>query len=146
MALGVFHIIGAALSGWLGDRVNPRTPLLWYYGLRGLPLAFLPFTRFEVVSLSIFSMFYRLSWTAIEPATFALTNQFFGRRDTSIIISWIFAAHQIGDAVAAFGASTAHSLTGDYLLAFVTSGLACLLASLIVLRVTRSNPVTVRAV
>ena len=36
--------------------------------------------------------------------------------------------------------------TGDYLLAFVTSGVACLLASLIVLRVTRAaTPVLVAA-
>ena len=32
------------------------------------------------------------------------------------------------------------SATGDYFLAFVTSGLACLLASLLVLRITRSEP------
>jgi hypothetical protein len=33
---------------------------------------------------------------ATGPATFAPTNQLFGRRDTPIIIFWIFAAHQIG--------------------------------------------------
>ena len=37
------------------------------------------------------------------------------------------------------------SITGDYLLAFMTSGLACLLASLLVLRVTRSEPALVPA-
>ena len=44
---------------------------------------------------------------------------------------------EIGGAVAAFGAGTVRTLTGDYLLAFMTSGLACLLASLPVLRITR---------
>jgi hypothetical protein len=83
------------------------------------------------------AIFYGLDWVATGPATFALTNQLFGRRDTPVIISWIFAAHQIGGALAAFGAGEVRSLTGDYLLAFMTSGLACLLASLLVLQVTR---------
>jgi len=86
------------------DRFNPRILLFWYYGLRGLSLVIVPFTQFDVVSLSIFSIFYGLDWVATGPATFALTNQLFGRRDTPVIISWIFAAHQIGGAVAAFGA------------------------------------------
>jgi sugar phosphate permease len=83
---------------------------------------------------------------ATAPATFALTNQLFGRRDTPIIISWIFAGHQVGGALAAFGAGAVRSLAGDYLLAFLTSGLACLLASLLVLRVTHPQPAVVPAV
>jgi hypothetical protein len=60
---------------------------------------------------------------ATGPATFAPTNQLFDRRDTPIINSWIFAAHQIGT-LAAFGAGAVRSFTGSYLLAFMTSGLA----------------------
>ena len=98
-----------------------------------------PFTQFDVVSLSLFSVFYGLDWVATGPATFALTNEVFGRRDTPVVISWIFAGHQVGGALAAFGAGAVRSATGDYFLAFVTSGVACLLASLLVLRVTRSG-------
>jgi MFS family permease len=136
-SLGVFSLIGATGSGWLCDRYNPRVLLFWYYGLRGLSPVILPFTQFDLVSLSIFSIFYGLDWVATGPATFTLANQLFGRRDAPVIISWIFAGHQIGGALAALGAGTVRSLTGDYLLAFMTSGLACLLASLLVLRVTR---------
>ena len=136
-SLGVFSLIGSAGSGWLCDRTNPRLLLFWYYSLRGLSLVILPFTQFDVVSLSIFSIFYGLDWVATAPATFALTNELFGRRDTPVIISWIFAGHQLGGALAAFGAGAVRSVTGDYLLAFITSGLACLVASLLVVRVTR---------
>jgi MFS family permease len=136
-SLGVFSLIGSTLSGWLCDRYNPRVLLFWYYGLRGLSLVVLPFTQFDVVSLSIFAIFYGLDWVATGPATFALTNELFGRRDTPVIVSWIFAGHQVGGALAAFGAGALRSATGDYLLAFLTSGLACLFASLLVLRVTR---------
>ncbi len=139
-ALGGFSLLGSALSGWLCDRFNPRILLFWYYSLRGLSLMVVPFTQFDVVSLSLFSIFYGLDWVATGPATFALTNEVFGRKDTPVVISWIFAGHQLGGALAAFGAGAVRSATGDYFLAFVTSGLACLLASLLVLRVTRSEP------
>jgi MFS family permease len=144
-ALGVFSLIGATLSGWMCDRFNPRILLFWYYGLRGLSLIVIPFTQFDAVSLSIFSVFYGLDWVATGPATFALANEVFGRRDTPVIIAWIFAGHQIGGALAAFGAGAVRSLTGDYLLAFLTSGLACLLASLLVLRITDPEPALVPA-
>jgi hypothetical protein len=112
-------LIGATGSGWMCDRFNPRVLLFWYYGLRELSLVIIPFTQ---------------GWRPVQQP---LTNRLFGRRDTPVIISWIFAAHQIGGALAAFGAGEVRSLTGDYLLAFMTSGLACLLASLLVLQVTR---------
>jgi predicted MFS family arabinose efflux permease len=136
-AIGVFSLIGSTLSGWMCDRFNPRILLFWYYGLRGLSLMLVPFTAFDPISLSVFAVFYGLDWVATGPATFALTNEIFGRRDTPVIVSWIFAAHQVGGALAAFGAGAVRSAEGSYLLAFVASGLACLLASLLVLRVSR---------
>ena len=42
----------------------------------------------------------------------------FGRKDTPVIIAWIFAFHQIGGALAAFGAGQVRDTTGDYFLAF----------------------------
>jgi MFS family permease len=135
--IGVFSLIGSALSGWMCDRFNPRLLLFWYYGLRGLSLVLVPFSSFDPLSLSIFAVFYGLDWVATGPATFALTNQIFGRRDTPVLVSWIFAAHQVGGALAAYGAGAVRSAEGSYLIAFVASGLACLMASLLVLRITR---------
>jgi len=143
--LGAFSLVGAAASGWLCDRFNPRILLFWYYSLRGLSLAVLPFTSFDVVSLSIFSVFYGLDWVATGPATFALTNEIFGRRDAPVIVSWIFAGHQVGGALAAFGAGAVRTVTGNYLLAFLASGLACLIASLLVLRIANSQPASAAA-
>lgn len=134
--IGVFSLIGAMTSGWLCDRYSPRVLLFWYYSLRGLSLVVMPFSSFDPVSLSIFAVFYGLDWVATGPATFALTNEVFGRRDTPVILSWIFAAHQVGGALAAVGAGAVRDMAGSYLLAFVASGVACLAASLLVLRVT----------
>jgi MFS family permease len=134
--IGVFSLIGSTASGWLCDRYSPRVLLFWYYGLRGLSLVIVPFSGFDPVSLSVFSVFYGLDWVATGPATFALTNEVFGRRDAPVAVSWIFAAHQVGGALAAFGAGAVRSLSGSYLMAFIASGLACLMASMLVLRVT----------
>ena len=134
--IGLFSLIGSTASGWLCDRYSPRVLLFWYYGLRGLSLVIVPFSGFDAISLSLFSVFYGLDWVATGPATFALTNEIFGRRDAPVIISWIFLAHQIGGSLAAFGAGAVRSLSGSYLVAFMASGVACLAASLLVLRVT----------
>ena len=134
--IGAFSLVGSACSGWLCDRYSPRVLLFWYYGLRGLSLVVIPFTSFDGVSLGVFAVFYGLDWVATGPATFALTNEVFGRRDAPVIVSWIFASHQVGGAIAAYGAGAVRSVSGSYMLAFLASGVACLLASLLVLRIT----------
>ena len=79
-AMGVFDLIGTTASGWLTDRYNARVLLFWYYGLRGLSLMVLPFTNFDLVSLSVFAVFYGLDWVATVPPTVALTNEVFGQQ------------------------------------------------------------------
>jgi predicted MFS family arabinose efflux permease len=139
-AMGVFDLIGTTLSGWLTDRYNSRILLFWYYGLRGLSLVVLPFTNFDVVSLSVFAVFYGLDWVATVPPTVTLTNDVFGKKDAPVIVSWIVAGHQMGGALAALGAGEVRDFTGSYLMAFLASGVACLLAALLVLRIARRRP------
>ena len=134
--IGVFSLIGSTASGYMCDRYSPRILLFWYYGLRGLSLVLIPFSSFDSISLTVFSVFYGLDWVATGPATFALTNEVFGRRDAPVIVAWIFAAHQVGGSLAAIGAGAVRSLSGSYLIAFIASGLACLMASMLVLRVS----------
>jgi predicted MFS family arabinose efflux permease len=136
-AMGVFDLIGTTLSGWLTDRYNARVLLFWYYGLRGLSLMVLPFTNFDMVSLSIFAIFYGLDWVATVPPTVALTNHVFGRKDAPVIVSWIVCGHQMGGALAALGGGVMRNATGSYLAAFIISGATCLIASMLVLRIAR---------
>ncbi len=138
-AMGVFDLFGTTISGYLTDRFDPRILLFWYYGLRGLSLVVLPFTDFDVVSLAIFAAFYGLDWVATVPPTVALTNEVFGRDDAPVIVSWIVAGHQIGGALAALGAGETRYLTGSYVPAFLASGVACLMAALLVLRIAQGG-------
>jgi MFS family permease len=138
-AMGVFDLIGTTMSGYLTDRFDSRILLFWYYGLRWLSLVVLPFTNFSIVALTIFAVFYGLDWVATVPPTVTLTNEVFGKKDAPVIVSWIVAGHQIGGALAAFGAGETRYLTGSYLPAFVASGAACVMAALMVLRIARSR-------
>ena len=82
-------------------------------------------------------MFYGLDWVATVPPTITLTNQVFGRTQAPVLVSWIVAGHQIGSAVAVYGAGETRLLTGSYVPAVLASGVACLMAALLVLRIAR---------
>ena len=92
------------------------------------------------VGLTLVDRFGKNLNTEADIPALQLTNEVFGRRDAPIIVSWIFAGHQIGGALAAFGAGAGRTIEGDYLLAFLASGLACLLASVMVLRIAKPQP------
>jgi sugar phosphate permease len=136
--MGAFDLVGTTLSGWLSDRWDSRRLLFWYYGLRGLSLIFLD-AAFgpDVFGLWLFAVFYGLDWIATVPPTVKLAAQSFGRERAGVMFGWIFAAHQIGAAVAAFGAGWIRTDLGDYWLAFVISGIACLIAAIMSLMVGR---------
>ena len=132
-AMGIFDLIGTTASGWLSDRIDPRKLLVWYYTLRGLSLLFLPAAyQLGAPALAGFVVFYGLDWVATVPPTVKLVSERFGKDRVGPVFGWIFAAHQLGGSVAAFGAGLIHTWQGDYLLAFlVAGGLSILAAGLI---------------
>ncbi|MFN8633821.1 MAG: MFS transporter [Chloroflexota bacterium] len=139
-AIGIFDLIGTMVSGWLSDRFDSRKLLLWYYGLRGLSLIFLPYAYGTgYFGLALFVVFYGLDWVATVPPTIRLTADRFGRERVGVVFGWISAAHQLGAAGIAFAAGAMHSWFGNYELAFMTSGFLCLVAATIVLRIGRPS-------
>ena len=133
--MGAFDLVGTTLSGYLSDRYDNRKLLFWYYGLRGLSLFWLPFSEFTFYGLSIFAMFYGLDWIATVPPTIKLAAQEFGREQAGMIFGWIFAAHQLGAATAAYGAGLTRTLLLTYNPALFAAGAACLLAAAAVLMI-----------
>lgn len=135
--MGAFDFIGTIASGWLSDRVDNRKLLFWYYGLRGLSLFWLPHSTFTLYGLSFFAMFYGLDWIATVPPTVKLTSATFGSARAGLVFGWIFAAHQLGAAVAAYGAGFTRSVMLSYTPALYAAGTACLIAALSVLLINR---------
>ncbi len=139
-AIGVFDLIGTTVSGWLTDRWDSRYLLCWYYGLRGLSLLFLPYALgTQFVALAAFAIFYGLDWVATVPPTVRLTADIFGKRNVGVMFGWISAAHQLGAATAAFGAGAVRTWLGSYQVAFMASGLLCLLAAGLVIRIGQAS-------
>ena len=136
--IGVFDVVGTITSGYLTDRNDPRKLLFFYYLLRGLSLFLLPSILFSTVEAStlVFVIFYGLDWIATVPPTVMLCRQVLGPDKGAIIYGWVFAAHQIGGALAAFGAGLLRVKFGDYAAAFYITGILCVITSYFVLQIT----------
>lgn len=88
--------------------------------------------------MSAFAIFYGLDWIATVPPTVRLTADAFGRENVGVMFGWIFASHQVGAALAATFAGTVRTYLGDYMVAFIMSGIICLLAAGIVLQINKA--------
>ena len=129
--MGFFNFVGTMGSGWLSDRYNNYTLLGLYYGLRGLSLFYLPYSNFDVFSLTLWAIFFGLDFIATVPPTVKLSGQFFGTINGPIVFGWIFGAHQLGSAVAAYGTGLSRDLLSTYVPAFLLAGLACFIATIL---------------
>ena len=136
--IGVFDIVGSTASGWLTDRTDPRRLLFVYYSLRGTSLAALPFLLDGAnTPLVAFAVIYGLDWVATVPPTIALTHEAFGRDRAPVVFGWIFCAHMLGGALAAWLAGAFREALGDYLVAFTGAGALALLAGFASLGIAR---------
>ncbi|MBK5459799.1 MFS transporter [Peribacillus sp. TH27] len=139
--MGIFDLIGTTVSGWLSDRFDNRWLLFWYYGLRGDSLVLLPFALQEgsIILLIIFSVFYGLDWIATVPPTISISRQVFGIEKSGIVYGWIFASHQAGAAVAAYGGGLIFKIFSSYTWAFFLAGIFCVLGSLFVILIKKQK-------
>ncbi|MEH7418760.1 MFS transporter [Neobacillus drentensis] len=139
--MGIFNLVGTTLSGWLSDRFDNRWLLFWYYGLRGASLLSLPYALNEgsTTMLVIFSVFYGLDWIATVPPTISISRQIFGTTKSGIVYGWIYASHQVGAAVAAYGGGLIYKFFNTYTWAFFLAGVFCLLASLFVIIIKKRH-------
>jgi predicted MFS family arabinose efflux permease len=135
--MGLFNFIGTIASGWLSDRFDNRLLLGAYYGLRGLSLIWLPFSDFSVLALTVWAMFFGLDFVATVPPTVRITGQNFGTAKGPVLFGWMFAAHQFGAAVAAYGSGVTRDSVLSYLPSFVAAGVACFLAVALVATIRR---------
>lgn len=127
--IGLFDLFGTVGSGWLSDKYDNRALLCIYYIGRGLSLLFLPIALgVDLWTVSLFAVFYGLDWFATLPPTIRLTTSKFGLSSGPLVFGWMFVAHQIGAAIAAYGAGVTRTLEGTYAPAFAISGLLCILA------------------
>jgi len=134
--MGAFNFVGTIGSGWLTDRVDPRRLLLVYYSFRGLSLLFVP-TIHDSLGITGFAILFGLDYIATVPPTIALAADAFGKRNVGVVYGWIFAAHMMGAAFAAFAAGATRDLVGDYAIAFIVAGWMAIAAGVVALSIRR---------
>lgn len=134
--IGAFNFVGTIASGWLTDRFDPRKLLLIYYSFRGLSLLALPFVH-DQLGLMAFAVLFGLDYIATVPPTVALAADTFGRQNVGVVYGIIFASHQLGAAVAAWGSGLIRDAFGDYLVALVLAAVLAMLAGLMALLIRR---------
>jgi MFS family permease len=135
--MGTMNFIGTITSGWLTDRYNPRKLLAFYYGFRGLSLLLLPFVS-STGGLAVFAILFGLDYLATVPPTTALVADIFGRKNVGTVFGWVFCAHQVGAALAAWLGGVARDMAGDYGPAFLAAGALAITAALLSLRIGRA--------
>ncbi|MCI0345557.1 MAG: MFS transporter [Chloroflexi bacterium] len=134
--MGAFNLVGTLASGWLTDRFDPRRLLLVYYVFRGLSLVYLPQIH-NNLDITAFAVLFGLDYIATVPPTIALAADAFGRRNVGIVYGWIFAAHMIGAAAAAFLAGLTRDIVGDYGAAIFIAGFMAVAAGVVALSIRR---------
>jgi MFS family permease len=142
--MGLMNFLGTLGSGYLTDRFDPRMLLACYYGFRGLSLLLLPFVN-EPVGLAVFAVLFGLDYIATVPPTSALVADSFGRANAGTVFGWVFCAHQIGAALAAWLGGVTRDLTGDYGLAFILAGVLAITATGLSLGIRRQQAPALQA-
>lgn len=134
--MGAFNFVGTIASGWLTDRFDPRRLLLTYYGFRGLSLFLVPIIH-DRVGLAAFAVLFGLDYIATVPPTVALAADRFGRENVGTVYGWVFASHQAGAAIAAWGGGFIREESGSYTAAFVLAGMMAVMAGAAALLIRR---------
>jgi sugar phosphate permease len=142
--MGFMNFLGTLGSGFLTDRFDPRVLLACYYGFRGLSLLLLPFVN-EPLGLTAFAVLFGLDYIATVPPTSALVADTFGRANAGTVFGWVFCAHQIGAALAAWLGGVARDYTGDYGIAFIMAGVLAIAATGLSLGIRRAPAPVLRA-
>jgi predicted MFS family arabinose efflux permease len=142
--IGGFDVLGTIFSGWLTDKYDPAKLLIAYYALRGISLMFLdPALTRGGGGLAGFMVFYGLDWVATVPPTVLLCIRRFGPQRGPLVYGWVFFGHQVGGAVAAWGAGYLRDSTGSYQSAFFIAGIGCLVAAIGAAQMTSSKVTTI---
>lgn len=135
--MGAMNFVGTIASGYLTDRYNPRVLLSVYYSFRGLSLLLLPFAVTPKTMIP-FAILFGLDYIATVPPTVMLVADNFGRQNVGTVYGWVFAAHQLGAASAAWAGGRVYDALGAYNAAFLAAGALAIAGGLLSLGIGRA--------
>jgi MFS family permease len=112
--IGLFNIVGAILSGWLGGRMPKRYILSFIYFARALAVVFLITLPPSPVVTLIYGAVTGLLWLSSVPPTSGLVALMFGTRWLAMLFGIAFFSHQVGGFLGVYLGGVLFVRTGSY--------------------------------
>jgi MFS family permease len=113
-AIGLFNIVGAMLSGWLGGRMPKRYILSFIYFTRALAVVFLITLPASPAVALIYGSITGLLWLSSVPPTSGLVALMFGTRWLAMLFGIAFFSHQVGGFLGVYLGGLLYARTGSY--------------------------------
>jgi len=112
--IGLFNIVGAMLSGWLGGRLPKRYILAVIYFARALAVVFLITLPASPAVALIYGAMTGLLWLSSVPPTSGLVVVMFGTRWLAMLFGVAFFSHQVGGFLGIWLGGLLFERTGSY--------------------------------
>jgi MFS family permease len=112
--IGLFNMIGAMLSGWLGGRMPKRYILSFIYFSRALAVVFLITMPASPAVTLIYGAVTGLLWLSSVPPTSGLVVVMFGTRWLAMLFGIAFFSHQVGGFLGVYLGGVLFERTGSY--------------------------------
>jgi MFS family permease len=112
--IGLFNIVGAMLSGWLGGFLPKRYILSFIYFARALTVIFLITLPASPVVTLIYGAVTGLLWLSSVPPTSGLVVVMFGTRWLAMLFGVAFFSHQVGGFLGIYLGGLLFERTGSY--------------------------------
>ena len=112
--IGLFNIVGAMLSGWLGGRMPKRYILAVIYFARALAVVFLVTMPASPAVALIYGAVTGLLWMSSVPPTAGLVAVMFGTRWMAMLFGIAFFSHQVGGFLGVYLGGLLYERTGSY--------------------------------
>ena len=112
--IGLFNIVGAMLSGWLGGRMPKRYILAVIYFARALAVVFLVTMPASSAVALIYGAVTGLLWLSSVPPTAGLVAVMFGTRWMAMLFGLAFFSHQVGGFLGVYLGGLLYEQTGSY--------------------------------
>jgi MFS family permease len=112
--IGLFNIVGAMLSGWLGGRLPKRYILSFIYFARALAVVLLITLPASPVTTLIFGAITGLLWLSSVPPTSGLVAVMFGTRWLAMLFGIAFFSHQVGGFLGVYLGGLLYEQTSSY--------------------------------
>jgi MFS family permease len=112
--IGLFNIVGAMLSGWLGGRMPKRFILAAIYFARALAVVFLITLPASPAVALIYGAMTGLLWLSSVPPTAGLVAVMFGTRWMAMLFGIAFFSHQVGGFLGIYLGGALFERTGSY--------------------------------